>query len=322
MTKGRKNDLLLKLLSVFVFIGLLGAIKPVLFNEGSALAKYLAKQKQLELAHEEKIELYMESALFGDGDVPLDTSMENISETKRNEAASTIFKYDAFIAGFLLIASLLLLWPKMSFNFPVYHLLIPIFLWLLCQSIATTLNGGKKFSELAVLAHATRWGLPLVLWFGLFLRRRGEDFIYNKLSIITLVLCTALTFAVHGWEAYSLNPSFQDLLYNFGSLIGWDVSVSVNSAILKTVGCMDILLALSLLFIRNPKLLLWMACWGIVTALSRPLTIGFDAWPECAMRIANFALPLCLFLIYRDNTGKTILNEPEMNNKKMETIYE
>jgi hypothetical protein len=322
MTKDRKDDFLLKLLSVFVFIGFLGAVKPVLFNEGSAMAKYLAKQKQLELVHEKEVELYMESALFGDGHVSLDSSMENISENKRNESASIIFKYDTLIAAFLLIASLTLLWPKMSFNLPLYHLLIPIFLWLFCQSIATSLNGGKKFSDFAVLAHATRWGLPLVLWFGLFLRRRGKDFSDNKASIITLVLCSALTFVVHGWEAYSLNPSFQDLLYNFGSLLGWEMSVSVNTAILKTVGCMDIFLAVSLLFIRSPKLLLWMAFWGIITLLSRPLTIGFGAWPECAIRMANFALPLCLFLIYRDGTKKAVIDEPEMNNKKLETLYE
>ena len=34
-----KSDFFIRLLSVFVFIGLLGALKPVLFNEGSPAAK-------------------------------------------------------------------------------------------------------------------------------------------------------------------------------------------------------------------------------------------------------------------------------------------
>lgn len=318
----RRSDLFLKILSIFVFIGLLGAVKPVLFNEGSAMAKYLAKQKQLEMVQEENIEQYMESALFGDGNVELQSSSEGFTEEERNNTVSAIFKYDSILAACLFISMLFLLWPKLSFSFPFYHILIPISLWLLCQSIAISLNGGKKFSDLAVLAHATRWILPLVLWLGLFLRRKGKDLFESNLLIIMAVLSSSITFAVHGWEAFSLNPSFQDLIYNFAALLSWDVSVSTNSAILKAVGCMDILLALSLLFIRRPKVILWMAIWGLVTAISRPLTMGIEAWPETAIRIANFIMPFFLYLIYRKQAEEQLASDPVLKKQKLEINYE
>ena len=63
-----------------------------------------------------------------------------------------------------------------------------------------------------------------------------------------------------------------------------------------------------------------MAFWGLITAFSRPLTMGFDAWPEFAMRIANCALPLGLFLIFRNQNQALV--EPEPKTQKMEIICE
>jgi hypothetical protein len=34
--------------------------------------------------------------------------------------------------------------------------------------------------------------------------------------------------------------------------------------------------------------------------LSRPIAIGLHAWPEAAMRSANFFLPLMLFIMSKD----------------------
>ncbi len=320
MDKNIRGNFLLSLLGIFVFIGLLGAAKPVLFNGGSSLAKYFAKQKQLEMVQEKNVEEYMESALFGDGSESLDVEGPVYSEEERTEAVSIIFHIDSFIAAALFILSLLLFLPKVLEKYRLYHLLIPISLWLLCLSLGSMLNGGKKYSELAILAHATRWGLPLVLWLAFYCRAKGIDFLKNKVLYFTAILCCSLTFAVHGWEAYNLNPPFQDLIYRFASMVGISVPESVNFGILKAVGCMDLLLAASILFLHKPKIFLWMAFWGLITAFSRPLTMGFDAWPEFAMRIANCALPFGLFLIFK--TQKQAVVEPELNTQKMEMIYE
>ena len=85
---------------------------------------------------------------------------------------------------------------------------------------------------------------------------------------------------------------------------------------------MDILLALFLLKFQNLKLILWMSFWGLVTALSRPLTIGLEAWPEAAMRIAKFAVPFTYFLIIRSNREFQEKTESELETQKMEMVYE
>lgn len=317
-----KSDFFIRLLSVFVFIGLLGALKPVLFNEGSPAAKYFAKQAQLEMVQEESVETYMESALFGDGNAELILNEKTASEHHLTKNIDTIFRVDFSIACILLLASLFILWLSLLRKVPLHHCLLLFSLWLFCQSIAVSLNGGKKFSELAVLAHATRWGLPLVLWMALSMIKKEQDFLNSKWLHGLLIFCASFTFAVHGWEAFQLNPPFQDLIYNFASVFGLEVSPSVNSAILKTVGCMDILLALFLLKFQNLKLILWMSFWGLVTALSRPLTIGLEAWPEAAMRIANFAVPFTYFLIIRSNREFQEKTESELETQKMEMVYE
>lgn len=316
----RRSDFYLRLLSIFVFIGLLGSIKPVLFNDGSAMAKYLSKQKQLEMVQEENIEQYMESALFGDGAITLEANKTSYTLEERNEVVNTVFKYDFYIALTLILSALFLFFPKFTERTHLYYFLIPIALWLFSQSVASMLNGGKKYSELAILAHATRWGLPLVLCLGYYLNKRGKDLLQSKFFVLSAVLCSSFTFAVHGWEAYNLNAPFQDLLYSFFSLFGLSVSESTNFTILKIVGCMDLLLAVAILIFRNPKIFLWMAFWGLITAFSRPLTIGFGAWPEFAMRIANCALPLGLFLIFRKQHQVAL--EPELNTQKMEITCE
>ena len=68
-----------------------------------------------------------------------------------------------------------------------------------------------------------------------------------------------------------------------------------------------------------------MAFWGFITALSRPVTLGFDAWPEFAMRIANGALPLILFWIYYSQQQE--LNEEQetaedLHDSVKDTQYE
>ncbi len=173
-------------------------------------------------------------------------------------------------------------------------------LWLIVEAVGATLNGGKVHSELAILAHATRWGLPLVLW-GIVLKWRKGESALGKSSVLThlMVVCTSMTFAAHGWEALKLNPFFQDLIYNFVALFNLQISPELTALHLRGIGCMDLMLAVLILFYRRPKIFLWMVFWSLVTALSRPLTLGIDAWPEFAMRMANIALPFMLWIIHK-----------------------
>ena len=70
---------------------------------------------------------------------------------------------------------------------------------------------------------------------------------------------------------------------------------------------MDSLLALSVLLIHSPKTLYWMCFWGLITALSRPLSMGIESWPEVAIRLANGAVPLLIISL-----GLPALIRPQM----------
>ena len=152
---------------------------------------------------------------------------------------------------------------------------------------ATAMNGGKAFAELAVPAHATRWGMLVALAL-LILRNPQRDSIANWV----LRIGCALTFAIHGWEAILLNPSFQDLLYATAGHVGISLSESVCHGLLRTIGIMDLVLAISVVAVHHRPLLFWMGCWGLITAASRLVSMGLDAWPEFAMRLPNSVAPL------------------------------
>lgn len=310
-----ENNKISTILAILVFIGFLGAAKPVLFNEGSAAAKYLAKSSQLTMIQEQSVEDYMENALFGDGASKLNVSKDQYTVEERSEQVESIFFYDKLVVIILFVLCLSLLIPKLRNSKFLFYGLMPICLWILFQAAAVSLNGGKKFSELAVLAHATRWGLPLVLFIFLFCKDKTK-------WLLPAIICSSMTFAVHGWEAWNLNPPFQDLLYNFAAIFGVSPGQGAVHLFLKTVGCMDLFLAVSVLFYRKPGLFLWMVIWGFVTALSRPITIGIEAWPEFTMRIANCGLPLVLFLAYRFQTQRVEQGDQINSNEKVDMVYE
>ncbi|NQZ58972.1 MAG: hypothetical protein HRT88_16085 [Lentisphaeraceae bacterium] len=321
--------LCLHLLAFIVFITMLGAAKPVLFNEGSAMVKYLLKQQQVERIKEEKVEDFMTASLFGDGEVPEQEDFEDMELMSEEEAfvqAQNWRQSDRIITLLLVLIATLFLVPAIQSNRFFYHLLLPISAWLILQAHAIGLNGGKMFSELTLLAHATRWGAPLALWYLLYCNKKDISTTRPKqppkIFIILLSLCCSMTFAIHGWEAFNLNPPFEDLIYSCSGLIGWEISTPTAHLLLKLIGSMDILLAGVALFVRLPKLFLWMACWGFITALSRPLALGLESWAEMAVRIANCGLPLVLYIIFRKKVTSPSVNAELDLNKNMENKNE
>ena len=158
--------------------------------------------------------------------------------------------------------------------------------WLLLNAYAVASNGGKAHAELAIPAHATRWMLPIALALLTVMATKSKPVVNWMLRI-----ACACTFAIHGWEAFQLHPAFQDLIFVSSGLVGIEPSTALTHGLLRCIGIMDGLLALSVLLIHSPKTLYWMTFWGLITALSRPLSMGLDTWPELAIRLANAAAP-------------------------------
>ena len=290
MTSVSKRAYTPALLALVTGLSALGAAWPVWFHGGSAAGKLLVRNYEVEAAGDAAFEAAMAAQLYGEtveapaakpeGD-PLPTATQ----------VSRLRQLDGGVAMVCVLFAVGLpfgccKWPRLTWLY-----LVPA-AWLLVNAQATALLGGKAFAELAVAAHATRWGMFVALaW--LTLRKPQSDRIANWV----LRIGCALTFAIHGWEAFHLNPPFQDLLYATAGHVGVDLPESVCHGLLRCIGIMDFVLAVSVVAVHLRPVLLWMACWGLITAASRPIAMGLDAWPEFAMRLPNSAVPLLVLLL-------------------------
>lgn len=115
----------------------------------------------------------------------------------------------------------------------------------------------------------------------------------------TLRFASAMCFFGHGAFGIITKPIWINYFAVFG--IGQDMAYHL----MPVVGVLDILMGISLLIYPTRAILLWLAVWGFVTALCRPLSgehIG-----EVIERAGNYGAPLTL-LILSGFGGKTIKN--------------
>jgi hypothetical protein len=75
------------------------------------------------------------------------------------------------------------------------------------------------------------------------------------------------------------------------------VGISKNAAftLMPIVGAVDVTMALAVIFYPVRGVILWMAAWGLWTALLRPLA-GESVW-EAVERAGNYGTPLALFFL-------------------------
>ena len=271
------------LMSFVVLVTMLGAAWPVLFHDGSALAKNLEKRVWVDAVDDQAVAATMEAELYGEE--PPVAEISTHDPRPRIEFVRKADKTSAILC-ILIAAALpfLIRWRRQA----AWLCLLPA-LWLLLNASAVAMNGGKAYAELAIPAHATRWMLPVALALFVLMADRNKP----TANWLLRIAC-ASTFAIHGWEAFQLHPGFQDLIFIASGQLGLELSTEVCHVLLRGIGILDGLLALSVLLIHSPRTLYWMTFWGLITAFSRPLTMGWDAWPELAIRLANGAVPLLI----------------------------
>ena len=276
-------------------MAVLGVAWPVLFSDGSAAAKLLIRNYEVKAVGDAEFEAVMGAQLYGDS-LP-GTSVPVISEPPIVNAYVThLRQLDLGVALICLLVTVVLAftykkWPRLCLLY-----LLPAF-WLLANAHAIGLNGGKAFAELAIPAHATRFGLLIALAILFGQHPKNNQFVHWLIRI-----SCGLTFAIHGWEALHLNPAFQDLLYFTAGHVNIDLPEWGCHGLLRIIGIMDILLAISVVSVSNLRIFIWMACWGLITAASRPISLGFDVWPEFAMRLPNAVMPL-LLIFHNEQTN-------------------
>jgi|GEM_PF-1076866 len=164
---------------------------------------------------------------------------------------------------------------------------------MMAEMFSATFAAGAKYPLLYWAEWMMRLTTPLVAVY--LLRLNDRSF---KWSIWIMRMAIALTFGAHGIKALLADPYFTDLLLVYSHRIGLDL-VTQDGAVLMLhiIGTVDLLLAAHLVFFkpeRNRMVLVWMAVWGLVTALSRLTYGGMGNWHEVVIRTSHFLMPATL----------------------------
>ncbi len=164
-------------------------------------------------------------------------------------------------------------------------------LWELWFTIATMCRGGEFMCHLAWASNALRIGTPLFL-----LMVAGG--VRREWSIAVLRLAVSLTFAAHGVKAWQQSPTFITIMIGVAqNVLGFDVPQSEVAYVMRSIGAVDFLLAAVLLTRHPPTIVLYMACWGLVTACGRTVGTAWSNYPETLLRLVHAGGPLVLYLV-------------------------
>lgn len=167
---------------------------------------------------------------------------------------------------------------------------------IFAEALAGVRAGGFHFYELTPYAHALRYAAPLAL-VPLIARARffGRPEARRNTAAWILRIAIGVVFVVHGYEAWMLHPHFIDFVLTASEgLLGFEMEEATAGTVLKAIGIVDFAVVVWLLVKPSWPLLGWLAFWGLITALARPVTLGFDSYPELLLRATHVLAPLAL----------------------------
>jgi hypothetical protein len=183
--------------------------------------------------------------------------------------------------------------------FPTTLALLSIAAIAALEAYAAYRGGGFPFAEYTMLAVALRYLTPLAL-IPLITSRRwappGEWRAITTSWILRIGLATV--FFIHGLEALWLHPGFIDfIIATTRNVLGLTIREATAAQILKIIGVIDIIVALLILMRTWRPLLAWACFWGLLTALSRPLSYGVWSYPEVLVRSSHVVAALAIWWI-------------------------
>jgi hypothetical protein len=219
--------------------------------------------------------------------------MTDLSWTQ--ERAAQVDQYAAY--GLLACGVLTLLRP-------CWPVLLPVGAWFLAGSLVPVVRGEGWQAMLEPVEHAARYAAPLALllldfWPPSLKSHLGRTVV----SIWLLRLAAGATFAGHGLvallHALAGEGHFMDLLtVTCDKALGWELAPEDARLVLAVIGGVDLGLALNVLSSRSRAIVGYMVFWGLVTAASRVVLMGPQAYPEVLLRVANSGVPLVLLLYW------------------------
>ncbi len=235
--------------------------------------------------------------------------------------------YAAAVLAEKIAVSLYLLAGLVALFRPYWPLLLLMAAYALTEAVSGTYNAGYRFSEWTIPAHALRYGLPLVLMVLVVGPRIGFFRRWTvPVAAAVLRVLVAVVFATHGYQALMEDPRFIDLIIGtMGNLFDVSVRESGAVAMLKVIAVVDFCVALAVLIyptplfvprrlwaspcricaIRRvivPGLMVWLALWGLLTALSRMTAMrpseALSEYPEVLVRVPHILGPLALWGLF------------------------
>jgi hypothetical protein len=112
----------------------------------------------------------------------------------------------------------------------------------------------------------------------------------QKSALRVLQIAMFGEFLGHGIFALKAHPPFLALLTKAGG-----VSPALAPTLLQVIGGVDVVIAVLAIIRPARVVLLYGACWGLLTALSRPMA-GMPIW-DFVERWPNCGVPLALLLL-------------------------
>ena len=210
---------------------------------------------------------------------------------------------------------------------PFWPLLLLMAGYAFLEAYSGVFNAGYRFSEWTIAAHALRFGFPLVLLIVVIGPRIPALRNWTAPAAASLLrVLVAVVFFTHGYQALMEDPRFIDLIIGTSANV-LDVRISEATAvvILKGIAVVDFCVALAVIVyptplfvpaklwaspcpvcaIRRvivPSLMIWLAGWGLITALSRMTSLGYPVglsqYPELLIRASHVLGPLALWSLF------------------------
>ncbi|WP_373523964.1 hypothetical protein [Aquiflexum sp.] len=188
-----------------------------------------------------------------------------------------------------IVAWVFLIFGLVTFFKPDKYLLVIIALLTLGLAYVIKRQAGSPFTDWSIPAHFIRIILPI----GILLLANYNRKINSAYWLLLVGLI--VTFITHGLEAWSLHPRFIDyLLISSENTLGLRIKQSTAEILLKAIGSLDILAAVSGLIFSKNAIFYWMAFWGFITAFARVTELGLGLFPEVLIRAGHYLVPIGL----------------------------
>lgn len=175
--------------------------------------------------------------------------------------------------------------------------------WELLLAGTKTYRGGELMSQWTIAEHGLRIATPIALLV-LSVSMTGLSRWGQPVERL-LQIATAVTFAAHGIKAWIAAPAFITMVIaTCQNLFDYWPEQSDVEIWLKVICAADLIVAVLIVCSRWPRVAMYAAAWGLITALGR-FTSSDLGWPECLLRSVHVGGPLFLYLQWRYQTGRT-----------------